>query len=77
LSHVFNHLGSGYFGNSVFPRLVWTTVLLYWASHHSWDDRLHDPAQIFSAMMWSYKLVLPGLAWNHNPPNLSLLHSLG
>jgi hypothetical protein len=26
-------------GSRFLPRLAWTRILLFYASHHSWDDR--------------------------------------
>jgi hypothetical protein len=52
-------------------RLLWTTILLY-ILRHIWDDR-HAP------LRWALTnfFLLPGLAWNCDPPHLSLLSSLG
>jgi hypothetical protein len=37
---------------------------------------MHNRVHLFSIEMRSHKLFLPGLAWNCDPPNLNLLHSL-
>jgi hypothetical protein len=54
------------------PRLAWTTILLFCASNHGWDDR-HMP-QCPAVFGWDGVLqaFLPNLAWNCHPPHLSL-----
>jgi hypothetical protein len=42
LSHASSPFYSGYFGDRVslfLPRLAWTTIFLFYASIHHWDDR--------------------------------------
>jgi hypothetical protein len=56
------------------PRLTWTSILLFYASHPIWDDRHVPPHPGFSPLT-SWKLFCPGLAWNHDPPNCSLPQS--
>jgi hypothetical protein len=51
-----------------------TLMLLVYVFCHPWDDKRHR-AQIFSIEMRSYKFFLPGLAWNHNPPDFSFSSS--
>jgi hypothetical protein len=60
-------------GSPFLPRPTWTVILLFHASHYY---------QVIGAChytieMVSCKLLLLGLAWNHDPPDLSLLGSLG
>jgi hypothetical protein len=50
------------------PRLVWTTVLQFYTSHHHWNDRL-TPAIGWDGDLANFQ---PGLASNHDPPNLRL-----
>jgi hypothetical protein len=49
LSHASSHFCSGYFGDKVLllPRLAWTTVVLFYTSHHHWYDRCVPPCQAF------------------------------
>jgi hypothetical protein len=50
------------------PRPAWTMILLFYASHHSWDDSC---ATIPSCFCWDGVLqtfFLPGQAWNETSP---------
>jgi hypothetical protein len=64
-------------GSCFLPRPAWTMFLLFYAFCSSWNDR-HAPPHLafFPIEMGISQTFLSGLAWNHNPPNLSLLHSL-
>jgi hypothetical protein len=57
------------------PILSWTTIILFYTSHHCWDDRCLPPCPAFSVELGSCEIFLPRLAWNHDPPKLSLLCS--
>jgi hypothetical protein len=54
-------------GYCSFPRPAWTTTFLLYTCH---TGTCHH-AQLF-LMRWESHELLPGLAWNHDPSNLSL-----
>jgi hypothetical protein len=59
-------------------RWAWTEILLFLASHCHWDDGWVPPCTIFFCSDRVLQIFfLPRLAWNHDPPNLSLPYSLG
>jgi hypothetical protein len=74
LSLTSNPFFSGYFGDKVlfFAQSSWTVVLLFHASHCSWDDR-NTTTPSFFLLRWGPKFFLTGLAWKHYVRNLSLL----
>jgi hypothetical protein len=58
------------------PALQFSYFILPPPNPGHWDDRWGSPYPAFSIEMGSHELFLPGLAWNCNLPDLSLLHSL-
>jgi hypothetical protein len=65
------------------PKGAWTAILLFYASHHHWDDRHASPSPAFiywnglAIFCMGLSFFFPGLAWSHDPPNISLPHRLG
>jgi hypothetical protein len=64
-------------GSCFLPRSAWNAILLFYTSHHHWDDRCTSPHP--ALIHWNYKAhkLLPPPDWNCSPPNLNLLWSLG
>jgi hypothetical protein len=64
-------------GSCFWPRPVWTTILLFSASHCSWDDRCASITMpSFFLLTWGFtNFFLPGL--EPRSSNLSFLQSLG
>jgi hypothetical protein len=58
-------------GPCFFNQASLTVILIFYASHHSKDDRLvlSDPVIGWDGGLTDF---LVGLAWDHSPPNLSL-----
>jgi hypothetical protein len=64
-------------GSHFLPKLAWTLILLFYASHYTWDDRHVPPCPTF--FHWDGVLqtfFLPRLVWNYDPPYLSLPSTL-
>jgi hypothetical protein len=59
------------------PRLAWTLILVFYTTHHSWDDTTTHSFFFLSDEV--LQTILPGLAWNHDPLDviLSLQCNLG
>jgi hypothetical protein len=68
---------SGYFGDKdlLFAQagLNKNLPILYFPLYLGWQA--HSTTFIFFLLRWVSWIFLPGLAWNHHPPELSLLHS--
>jgi hypothetical protein len=58
-------------GSCFLLRPSWTMILFY-ASHYSWDDRHAPTYPAFFSQDGVSEAFLPQLTWNHDPPNLSL-----
>jgi hypothetical protein len=59
-------------------RPAWTTILQFYISCHCWDGRSTPSCLVFFLLRWGLaKFLLPRMAWNHDPPNLSLLCIFG
>jgi hypothetical protein len=53
-------------------------ILLFYTSHSCWDDRHIPPHLDFFSLTWGLmNFFFSRLVWNCDPPNLSLLRSLG
>jgi hypothetical protein len=53
------------------PKPIWTVILLFYASHCSWDERHMPPHPAFFPLRWGL-VNFCKLAWNHDPLDLSL-----
>jgi hypothetical protein len=63
-------------GSHLLPRSTWTTILFY-TSHHHWDDRCILPHPAFFCWHRVSQTILPGVGLPGTvPPFLSLPHSL-
>jgi hypothetical protein len=51
-------------GSHFLPGLAWTTILLFYTSCCTWDDRYVPPHPAFSVEMRVLLTFLPWLAWN-------------
>jgi hypothetical protein len=56
-------------------RQAWTAILVFYSSHHHWNDRCVPPHLDFIGLDWDLLTYLTRLAWNHNFPDLSLFSS--
>jgi hypothetical protein len=51
---------------------IWTVIIIY-AFCHNWDESVRHHASFFSK--WGLMNFMPQLAWNLDPPNVSLPRS--
>jgi hypothetical protein len=80
LSHTSSPYYSGYFEDkfSLFAQASLHCGPIY-SSHNSWGDRHASPCSAFAIEMgrgWVLQTFCLWLPWNHDPPDLNLLHSL-
>jgi hypothetical protein len=60
-------------GSHFFPKLAWTEIILFMLPASCWDDRLTlSCLALFNRDGDLINFFLPGLAWNLDPPYLSL-----